>query len=95
MSRPGMWVCLLVASHVPLANADDRGDYNARAVASLAGLFRTLDRNFDGRLTRAEVMGDLNMEPRFDDLDGNRDGVITLQELEDYVTLRYGVARRP
>lgn len=56
--------------------------------------FRSLDRDTDGRLTLAEVKGDLNMEPRFDDADANRDGVITLKELDDYLVLRYGVARR-
>ena len=78
----------------PLVYADDRADYNARAAASLAEIFRSLDRDTDGRLTRAEVTGDLNMEPRFDDVDANRDGVITLKELDDYLVLRYGVARR-
>ena len=62
-------------------------------LAFIACASRADDRNADDRLTRAEATGDLNMEPRFDELDGNRDGVITRQELNDYIVLRYAVAR--
>ena len=86
-------VLMILAFIACASRADDRSIYNARAAADLVALFGTLDRNADDRLTRAEATGDLNMEPRFDELDGNRDGVITRQELNDYIVLRYAVAR--
>ena len=36
-------------------------------------------------VTRAQVSGDLFLEPRFDDIDINRDGVITRAELERFL----------
>jgi hypothetical protein len=83
----------MLAATAFATRADDRSNYNARAAADLVALFGTLDRNADHRLTREEATGDLNMEPRFNELDGNRDGVITRQELNDYIELRYAVAR--
>ena len=45
-----------------------------------------------GRLTIEEVHGNIDLEARFNDIDINRDGVITREELARYIALRYGVA---
>jgi hypothetical protein len=54
--------------------------------------FEALDRNGDGRLTREEVAGDIDMTARFNAFDVNRDDVIDRDELARYVAERYGVA---
>ena len=44
------------------------------------------------RLTIEEVRGNIDLEARFNDIDINRDGVITQEELARYIALQYGVA---
>lgn len=73
------------------AYADDRTDYNRRVAARDVALFQSLDLNGDGMLARAETRGDLDLGPRFDDIDINRDGLLTAQELQRYIAQRYGV----
>lgn len=71
--------------------ADDRTDYNRRAAATDLATFRQLDRNGDGRLEAAETAGDLNLGPRFRDIDINRDGILTPEEMQRYVEQTYGI----
>jgi hypothetical protein len=65
--------------------ADDKADYDKRAVARYTQLFTALDRNADQVVTLDEARGDLNFVPAFDDMDINRDGAVTKQELERYL----------
>ena len=67
------------------AAADDRADYQRRVAARYETLFQSLDRNSDGSVVRTEAHGDLNFGPRFDDIDINRDGVVTRAELERFL----------
>lgn len=72
--------------------ADAASDYYRRAADRDIAEFRALDRNTDGRLTRAEVQGTIDVEARFNDIDTNRDDVITFDELARYIVLQYRVA---
>ena len=54
-------------------------------------LFRELDRSGNGFLTREDTGGDLRLGPRFDDIDTNRDGIVTPQEIRIYIEQTYGV----
>ncbi len=67
-------------------------EYLERAAQRDQAAFETLDRNRDGRLTREEVVGDIDMTARFNAFDVNRDDVIDRGELARYVAERYGVA---
>jgi len=57
----------------------------------LRDVFRELDVDKNNALTRQEVRGDVDLTPRFDDIDVNRDGVVTLDELLAYAERQYGV----
>lgn len=71
------------------AAADDRSDYNRRAAAEDTRLYQALDRNGDGRLDLQEVQGDLNLGPRFNDMDIDRNNVVTPEEFQRYLKQRY------
>jgi Ca2+-binding EF-hand superfamily protein len=81
---------LLVAC-ISGAGANDKADYERRAAANDMTLFQSLDRDKDGRVTLSEAHGDLNLGPRFDDIDINRDGVVTMEELQRYIRQQYGI----
>ena len=86
--------CLVVASVLfgtALASADERADYNRRAADRFSGLFQALDRDGDGTVTRVETKGDLNFGPRFDDMDIDRNGIVTRAELQRFVSQQFGV----
>lgn len=71
---------------------DDRERYNRRAAQADMALFRDLDRAGTGDLTRDAARGDLVLGPRFDDIDINRDGTVTLQEMRNYIEQTYGAS---
>lgn len=85
---------VLLAVSVAHAWADDKAEYDKRAVARYMQLFQSLDRNADGVVTREEAQGDLNLGPRFDDMDVNRDGRVTTGELHGYLERHHGMQRQ-
>jgi hypothetical protein len=85
----------LLLALVATASADDRTDYNERVAGHLVALFQELDRDADDVVTREESRGDLNLGPRFADMDINSDGKVTRKELERYNERPYGVRLGP
>lgn len=73
------------------AHADERADYNRRAAERFSTIFQSLDRDGDGSVTRVEAHGDLNFGPRFDDMDIDRNGIVTRAELQRFVALEFEV----
>jgi hypothetical protein len=87
---PLLLLCLTVSGYSSAAGADDKADYDRRSAARYSALFQSLDRNGDSGVTRAEAQGDLNLGPVFDDMDINRDGVVSNGELQHYLEQRHG-----
>jgi Ca2+-binding EF-hand superfamily protein len=71
------------------AAVDDRTEYMRRLAERDRSVFKALDLNRDGVVTRDEAIHDLDFAPRFNDMDINRDGVITADELQRYLAWRY------
>jgi hypothetical protein len=69
----------------------DEARYNQRAAQTDMSLFREMDRAGNGFLTKDNVRGDMRLGSRFDDIDTNRDAVVTLQEMRAYIEKTYGV----
>jgi len=65
------------------AFAQAPAEYLKRVTDSYRAAFAMYER--DGVVTRAQVKGNLFFEPVFDDIDINRDGVITREELERFL----------
>lgn len=42
--------------------------------------FSTIDKNADGKITRAEARGDASLNAKFKDLDSNKDGTLSMSE---------------
>jgi hypothetical protein len=73
----------------------DEAKYNQRAAQTDMSLFREMDRAGEGRLTKDDVRGDMRLGTRFDDIDTNRDEIVTLQEMHAYIEKTYGVLPAP
>jgi hypothetical protein len=86
-----MPLACVVALVATAASADERTAYYQRAAQRDVDAFQALDRNGDGFITRDAIRGDNNFGPRFDDMDINRDNVVTRPELERYIKLHYGI----
>ncbi len=79
--RASLIVVAMLAAGMAFAQAP--AEYLKRVLDSYRAAFNAHQRN--GVVTRDAVRGDLFFEPRFDDIDINRDGVITREELERYL----------
>lgn len=86
---------LLLAHGVSAGANGVEAAYKQRAARTDLALFRELDRAGSGYLNRKDVRGDLNLGPRFDDIDTNRDEIVTLQEMQVYIEKMYGVPAAP
>jgi hypothetical protein len=75
--------------------AGDEASYNQRAAQADMSLFRELARAGNDFLTRQDVRGDMRLGPRFDDIDTNRDGTVTQQEMRVYIEKTYGALPLP
>jgi Ca2+-binding EF-hand superfamily protein len=76
------------------ATAQDKAAYEQRNIARYVDLFAWLDSDHDGAVSRLEASGDIDFTIVFDDMDINRDGIVTKAELDRFLTLRYAVAER-
>lgn len=74
-------IAAALAAGTALAQAPP--DYLKRVADNYRAAFALYER--DGVVLRAQVRGDLFLEPRFDDIDINRDGVITRAELDRFL----------
>jgi hypothetical protein len=74
-------IAAMLAAGTAFAQAP--ADYIKRVADNYRAAFAVYERN--GVVTRAQVGGDLFLEPRFDDIDINRDGIITRAELERFL----------
>ncbi len=88
-------VALLSVTCVNAWADGDEARYNQRAAQTDMSLFREMDRAGKGLLTKEDVRGDMRLGTRFDDIDTNRDEVVTLQEMHAYIEKRYGVLPAP
>ncbi len=93
MRAASLWrpAALAIAIASAPASAQGNAEYDRRVAGDLAQLFASLDRNADRAVTRVEAAGDVNFLPLFPDIDINRDGVVTSEELARYLALTYGV----
>jgi len=59
--------------------------YEQRAKARYVELFAWLDRDKDDDVSRSEADGNVEFTAAFDDIDINRDGVVTRAELDRFL----------
>ena len=85
----------LLSVHCTTIWANDETMYNQRAAQTDLSLFREMDRAGKGFLTVEDTRMDMRLGTRFDDIDTNRDGSVTLQEMRVYIEKTYGVLPVP
>jgi hypothetical protein len=81
----------LAVAPAQAADPDPQVQYQRRVAERSVALFKSLDLDGDGTVSRAEAQGDLNFTPRFDDMDIDRDGRVTAAELQRFIQIEYGL----
>jgi hypothetical protein len=88
---------IFAAAALPLAICvnvqanEDEARYNQRAAQTDMVLYLALNRAGNGLLTKEEARGDMRLGTRFDDIDTNRDEIVTPQEMRAYIEKTYRV----
>jgi Ca2+-binding EF-hand superfamily protein len=75
----------MAACITTLAVADDRADFNRRSAERYIAMFRLADLNKDNVVTVGEAQGIIELQAHFNDIDSDRDGDITWEELTRYI----------
>ncbi len=78
-------IALVVAGFNANVVADDRQAFNTRSAERYVAMFRANDVDADNVVTRHEARNTLELAARFADIDINRDGTITWEELQRYI----------
>ena len=71
----------------------DKAAYEQSSIKRYLAMFAAQDVNKSDRVTREEVRGNIDFTAVFDDIDINRDGIVTRAELDRYLAQRFGYAR--
>jgi hypothetical protein len=87
----GLLIGAALCAALAQAAESEQAQYHQRLAERYIVLFRSLDLDRDGTVSRAEAKGDLNFAPRFDDMDINRDGVVTAAELQRFIEAESGL----
>ncbi len=86
MNRRWWYSIPLMAACISLLTAaDDRADYNRRSAERYIAMFRLADLNKDNVVTVGEAQGIIELQAHFNDIDTDRDGDITWDELTRYI----------
>jgi Ca2+-binding EF-hand superfamily protein len=86
MNRRWWYVTPLMAACIStLTVADDRADYNRLSAERYIAMFRLADFNKDNVVTVGEAQGIIELQAHFNDIDTDRDGDITWDELTHYI----------
>jgi Ca2+-binding EF-hand superfamily protein len=80
---------LIAALLCGTALAGDREDYNQRSAERFVAMFRAADVNGKKAITREDAVTAIELTTRFDDIDINRDGVITQEELTRFIDANF------
>jgi len=88
------WTLTVLATAIAASGAlaQDREAYNLKAATADLAVFHKHAR--DGVLKREDVRSDLDFGPRFDQVDFDRDGVVTAAEMDRYIRQTYDVSTR-
>ena len=85
----GVVLAALIVGNAP---AQDKASYEQRTIARYVELLAWLDQDRNGDVSRTEAAGSIDFAPVFDDIDINRDGIVTKAELDRFLASRYGYA---
>jgi hypothetical protein len=83
---------LVFASTGAGVHAQDKAAYEERSIARLTDLFEWLDMNEDRAVSLEEAQGNIEFSALFDDIDINREGVVTNAELDRFLMQQFGRA---
>lgn len=89
MNRHWWYVPIMAAWVSTFAVADDRADYNRQSAERYIAMFRVADTNKDNVVSRDEARGIIELEAHVNDIDIDRDGAITWDELTRYIEITF------
>jgi hypothetical protein len=70
----------------------DKAAFDQASIARYRDMFAAQDFNRSGQVTREEVHGNVEFTAVFDDIDIDRDGIVTRAELDRYLATKFGAA---
>ena len=94
LKSAGMLIVAGVMAALISANVagQDKAAYERRSIDRYVTLFNSLDGNRDDAVSLLEAHGNVNFTADFDEIDINRNGIVTRSELDRFLTLRYGAS---
>jgi hypothetical protein len=89
-----MLAALILASTGTQVGAQDRAAYDQRSIARYMEMFTFYDVDRKGEVSRQQVASNVEFTAVFDDIDINRDGIVTKAELDRFLAQRFGTASK-